>query len=77
MSGNKTARRTIGGRVAASVAAAATVLAALVWVLSTDRATAIVRRMFAVATSAVLNVLGNHTAAQGTDIVSSGFPPAS
>ncbi len=73
MSGNKTARRTIGGRVAASVAAAATVLAALVWVLSTDRATAIVRRMFAVATSAVLNVLGNHTAAQGTDIVSSGF----
>jgi exosortase/archaeosortase family protein len=63
----------IWGRVAASAAGAATVLATLLCLLSSDRATAIVRRLFAVATSAVLNVLGNRTVAQGTDILSNEF----
>jgi exosortase/archaeosortase family protein len=73
MSRDRARTTSVWGRVAVSAAAAAAVLAALLWVLSTDRATAIVRRLFAVATSAVLNVLGNHTAVQGTDIVSSKF----
>jgi exosortase/archaeosortase family protein len=73
MSRTRAGKTSVWGRVAASVAAAAAVLAALLWVLSSDRATAVVRRLFAVATSAVLNVLGNHTVAQGTEILSSEF----
>jgi exosortase/archaeosortase family protein len=56
-----------------SAAGAVTVLVLLIVVLASDAATLALRRAFAVATSAVLNVLGNATVARGTDIVSSGF----
>ncbi len=73
MSRNGAGKTPIWVRVAASAAGSAGVLAALLWILSSDRATAAVRRLFAVATSAVLNVLGNHTVAQGTEILSNEF----
>lgn len=60
-------------RAAASALGAGAVLGMLVLVLSNDAATAVIRRAFAVVTSAVLNVLGNHTVAQGTDILSHEF----
>lgn len=60
-------------QVIASVAGAAGVLGLLVLVLSSDAATAAVRRAFAVATSAALNVLGNHTVVREAEILSNEF----
>jgi exosortase/archaeosortase family protein len=60
-------------RLAASVAGASGVLGLLVLVLSSDAATTAVRRAFATATSAVLNVFGSHTVVRGTEILSHEF----
>ncbi len=60
-------------RIASSAAGACAVLGLLIFVLSSDAATTAVRRAFAVATSAVLNILGNHTVVRGTEILSREF----
>jgi exosortase/archaeosortase family protein len=73
MSGRDVRRVPVWRQVAASTLGAGSVLGMLVLVLSSDAATSAVRRAFAVATSAVLNLLGNRTVAQGTDILSSEF----
>jgi exosortase/archaeosortase family protein len=60
-------------RVATSVAGAGFVLGLLIVLLGDDRATWALRRVFAVATSALLNALGNATVVRDADILSNRF----
>jgi exosortase/archaeosortase family protein len=59
--------------VATSVAGAGVVLGLLIALLGDDRATWAIRRVFAVATSALLNALGNATVVRDADILSNSF----
>jgi len=60
-------------RVATSVVGAGAVLGLLIALLGSERATWAIRRVFAVATSALLNALGNATVVRDADILSSNF----
>ena len=66
-------RRSAGARIATSVAGAGAVLGLLIALLGSERATWAIRRVFAVATSALLNALGNATVVRDADILSSSF----
>ena len=59
--------------VATSVAGAGIVLGLLIVLLGDDRATWAIRRVFAVATSVLLNALGNATVVRDADILSGSF----
>lgn len=73
MSERGTSRPGSWRRALPSVIGAGASLATLIAILSHDAATMAIRRAFAVTTSAFLNVLGNTTIAQGTDILSGTF----
>jgi exosortase/archaeosortase family protein len=73
MSVRRASHRSPWFRVATSIAGAGFVLGLLIVLLGDDRATWALRRVFAVATSALLNALGNATVVRDADILSSGF----
>jgi exosortase/archaeosortase family protein len=73
MSVRRASHRSPWFRVATSIAGAGFVLGLLIVLLGDDRATWALRRVFAVATGALLNALGNATVVRDADILSSGF----
>jgi exosortase/archaeosortase family protein len=73
MSVRRASHRSPWFRVATSIAGAGFVLGLLIVLLGDDRATWALRRVFAVATSTLLNALGNATVVRDADILSSGF----
>jgi exosortase/archaeosortase family protein len=73
MSVRRASHKSPWARIATSVAGAGIVLGLLIVVLGDDRATWAIRRVFAVATSALLNALGNATVVRDADILSNSF----